>query len=93
LTIFSKDLLGKIYVGITNAIDFPYLNDLELFWGNRNTCLHQLVKSAPGTATQDFHEMMTLAYKTAISGKSLCKKVSNWSQKYKNIIEKSTQNN
>ena len=75
-------LINEKMVGKTEVTDLDFIGNLEEFWGNRNKCLHQIVKSEPGTSTQDFHEMLTLARKTAVDGKTLCKKVSNWSKKY-----------
>ena len=63
-----------------NAIDF--IDDLSQFWVNRNTCLHQIAKSEPGTPTMDFEELSRLANATAINGKLLVSKVGGWSRKY-----------
>jgi len=67
---------------IDNGIDF--IDDLSQFWENRNTCLHQIAKSEPGTATKDFGELSILANKTAINGKLLVNKiVGGWARKYR----------
>jgi hypothetical protein len=63
-----------------NGIDF--VDDLDQFWKNRNTCLHQIAKSEPGTATLDIEELTRLASTTAINGKLLVKEVGGWSGKY-----------
>lgn len=64
--------------------DFTFLIELSDFWQQRNTCLHQIAKSEPGTPTLKFEELLTLAEQTAISGKTIVSKVGGWATKYKN---------
>jgi hypothetical protein len=70
------------------ANGFIFLEDLELFWKNRNTSLHQIAKSEPGTPTEDFEKLSKLAELTAKAGKILVKKATNWADKYKRKIMK-----
>ena len=63
-----------------NAIVF--FDELDQFWKNRNTCLHQIAKSEPGTATLDIEGLTMLASTTASNGESLVKIVGAWSRKY-----------
>jgi hypothetical protein len=62
---------------------FTFLIDLESFWVSRNICLHQIAKSEPGEATQDFEEILGQAKVTSILGNQLAKKVTKWAGKYK----------
>jgi len=71
--------------------NIDFLPSLIEFWDNRNICLHQIVKSGPGEPTIDFVEIIDRARITAISGKALTKKVSNWAQRYKiGFLKKTT---
>jgi len=45
---------------------------------DRNSVVHGLVKSYPGTPTEDFGSFLQRAEKTAKEGKSLARKVSGW---------------
>jgi hypothetical protein len=68
------------------AYEFTYLDDLYKFWNDRNTCLHQIAKSEPGTPTMDYDEFMGCANLIATNGKSLVNKVGGWSKKYRKSV-------
>lgn len=79
-----KKLIGKNI----DLQDFTLIDELDAFWKNRNICLHQIVKSDLREPTMDFSNLIQLANKTALEGKTLCQKANNWAKKYKRLDEK-----
>jgi hypothetical protein len=72
-------------IQLMSEYGFTYYEELNLFWMNRNKCLHQIAKSEPGESTQDFAEMYILAEQTAKIGKLLVKEIGNWAARYKKM--------
>ena len=81
-----ETFLKRLPDDILQAEKIDFLDELDLFRQNRNTCLHQIAKSEPGEATMPFEDFQNLARETALDGKALTKKVGNWSKTYKRKI-------
>jgi hypothetical protein len=79
----EKRFLEGLSTDIKDSEQIDFLTELKEFWLNRNICLHQIAKSEPGEPTIDFEELTRIAKLTAVNGKQLTKKVSNWAQRYK----------
>ena len=77
--------------GILQSEEIDFIPELDHFWSGRNQCLHQIAKSEPGMPTLDFEELIELAKKTAIEGRTLVNKVGKWAEKYKGRLLKSTE--
>lgn len=85
-----ETFIKRIPDEIQRVEQIDFLEELDRFRQNRNTCLHQIAKSDPGEPTMPFEEFINLARSTAIEGKALMKKISNWSRRYKRKV---TRNN
>lgn len=70
-------------IDIQQLENINFLDELDLFWTNRNKCLHQIVKSGPGEDTINIDVFTELASQTAVNGLELVKKVNNWAKKFK----------
>jgi hypothetical protein len=54
---------------------------LDAWREDRNHVVHGLVKSHPGTPTKDVADFISLAKKTAVTGKRLAREISAWHRK------------
>ncbi|MHC1740625.1 MAG: hypothetical protein AB9897_05885 [Anaerolineaceae bacterium] len=78
----EKRYLEGLSVDIQQSEEIDFLVELDLFWTNRNKCLHQIVKSEPGEPTIDVNTFKELARQTASDGLVLVKKVNSWVKRY-----------
>lgn len=81
-----ETFLKKLPADIQQIEQIDFLEELDSFRQKRNTCLHQIAKSDPGETTMPFDEFIDLAGSTAIEGRALMKKISNWAKRYKRKI-------
>ncbi len=81
-----ETFLKKLPADIQQIEQIDFLEELDSFRQKRNTCLHQIAKSDPGEPTMPFDEFIDLAGSTAIEGRVLMKKISNWAKRYKRKI-------
>lgn len=79
----EKRYIEGLPIDIQQSEKIDFLVNLELFWINRNKCLHQIVKSEPGEPTIDIETFRDFACQTADNGLILAKKVNNWAKRYK----------
>ena len=77
------NMLKQMSVEDLSNLQIAFLNELDDFREKRNTCLHQIAKSEPGTAPMDISEFIKLSKTTAMAGKKLTGKISTWAEKYK----------
>ena len=85
--------LGKCLIAVKNLDgDFSYKEfadfrgNLKSWWDQRNACIHAIVKSKRGDPTIQVGKFLELAEETAIQGKTLSRKVSDWLKREKRIL-------
>jgi hypothetical protein len=71
---------GEEFSDLRNAIN-------DVWRGMRNDAIHGLVKSAPGTPTQDVDDFLSAAKCAAKLGEKLAREVSNWHDRQRKLTK------
>jgi hypothetical protein len=93
----EKATLGKVLTKIKKDKNFVIneetehlLEEVDLWRGKRNRCVHAVAKSKPGTPTSEVGDFLAETAACAATGKYLARKVSDWHKKIKKEHAKSS---
>ena len=79
ITALQSEFPAGLSIGDIEAV----VSALNAWKDDRNTAVHAIVKSDPGTPTVDIQEFLHLAEKAAEQGAKLARAISSWHQAVK----------